>query len=119
MLRHTEKTRPEVTVGGQTEPVAMAAKRLAHWGNDSDLARTLLEGPTPGRFGGVRGLHRDQITPGLDSFQNLPPGNDEFFEPGPGGVQRHKLNETEREIVSKRKFGQVFDFVVVDTPDDD
>src|SRR5581483_2898478 len=45
MLLHAEKTRPDLPVSGQPNPVAMPAKRLADRGDNANLAAAIFETP--------------------------------------------------------------------------
>ena len=60
-----------------------------------------------------------QIKPFLQALQNFAARHHQFFQPGPGRIQRHELNKAKTEIVLASKFDQRFNFLIVNVANDD
>src|SRR4051812_20926566 len=47
-------------------------------------------------------------------MQDFFPGDNEFFEPDPAGIERHKFDETHADLPTSREFREGLDFMIVD-----
>src|SRR6266581_469378 len=97
----------------------MPTEGLADGSDNADFATAICEHPAFRRRRRVLGRGRPQIKTRLQTAEDFTPGNDHFFEPGPGGIQWHEFDESKTQVVSAGELSQRFDFMVVNTADND
>src|SRR5437588_4026802 len=97
----------------------MAAKRFGDGSDDADFGFAIGKAPAFGGFGFVLGFDGKKRKALLDAGQNFFAGHDQFFEPDAAGIERHEFDESHGQAAAAAKFGERFDFVIVDAPNDD
>jgi hypothetical protein len=118
MLGYAEKTSPDLPVGSQAKPIAVATEGFANGRNNPDLSSTISERPSARGSGRILHGDRAQLESSQQALKQLAPGHNHFFKPGPGGIEGHELDEaqTQRSIAGER--GQGFNLVIVQAADD-
>src|SRR5437899_2081956 len=71
MFGHTKEACAHLAIGSQTKAVAMAAKRLTHWGNDADFGTSISENPPFGCGGRVFRLNWAKAKPSPEAFDDF------------------------------------------------
>ena len=104
-LVQREQARAQAAVGGQPDPVAVAAERLRDRIDEADPALAVGEAVHPG--GRVRlarlGLQRIH---GVDRSPDLGAGQHLLRRPGMVGVERHELDEADLVRSAARELGE-------------
>src|SRR5882672_6681888 len=106
------------SVGGEANPVAMTAERLADGRDDADLPSALREAPALRRFRTVRRMDRLQIKASLQTLEDFASRHDEFLLPRPARIERHEFDETKAQFLDAGEFGERLDFMIVDAAND-
>ena len=120
MFLDAEEAGAELAVGGEPEPVAVAAERFGDRRDDADLAASVGEGPATRGLGGIAGLvDRHEVEARAEPSEDLASGDDHLLLPGVPGIERHELDEAEAEVVFPRERRERFDLVVVEAADHD
>ena len=106
-----EETSPQLSFGGNPEPVATRAKMAAYRTDDPDLAKSALIPEMESRavaFAVIRPLkRRDSLKP----LENLS-GRNKFLVI-PALLKRHEFDEPDMKRILECQAGEIFNFIVV------
>src|SRR6266550_9046991 len=113
-----EEAGADFAVGGQAEAIAMAAEGFADGSDEADFPPAIGKHPAPGSGGGM--IHRGwmQLESSLQSSEDFAARHDHFLKPGPSGIQRHELDESEAQILGASELGERFNLIIIDIPND-
>ena len=109
-----EQAVADLAVGGEPDPVAGAAERPGHRGDDADRGRAAVDEEQLGRRAAARLHGGDQHVVLLERGQDLVGGDHLLAAPAVLGVQRHLLDEPQRVAALEAPLEQVGRLVVVD-----
>src|SRR6266850_460319 len=114
-----EKTGAKFSVGGQADARAVAAERLRDWCDEADFT-----GGAVGETVFARGFaalvgNLYQGPARVNALPDFRSGDDEIARPVAVRIERHKFDETHDNAALAGKFREGFDFVVVESADED
>ena len=110
-LGHREQAGAQLALGGDADPVAVTAERLAHRGDEPDRALPVGELPAPRRAVTLAPQLLQRVR-GVDQPPHLGVGQHAVPGPRAVGVQRHELDEADLVRVLARELREAHDLVL-------
>ena len=114
-----EQAVADLTVGGEPDPVAVAAERAGHRGDHADGRGAAVDQEQLGRGAPPRLASRGQGEVAAELLEDLVGGDHLLAVPVVLGVERHLLDEAQLVLVVDRPGEQVARLVVVDPAQQD
>src|SRR5260370_27882773 len=119
MIILAEKAGAELAVGSKPDAGAMAAERLVDGGDEADFAGSAVgEAVLSGGLAAFVGDLHERPT-GVDAPVDFRGGDYKVTGPVAVGIERHEFDKAHDDGAVAGEFGKSFDFVVVDSADQD
>src|SRR5260370_38965470 len=113
MLLDREQARPQMTLGGQPDPIANFAKGVTDRGNDADPALAAVAKLESRGWGRPRIRDRLERKLAVDLVDDVAARDHAVHRPDAVGIERHELDEADLVALATRELREVQDLVVV------